>query len=142
MTAAAAAVGVVVVVHGERTLTDLDYSRLTKLVNRQVPPVLDDLLANAEVTSSRTVQADVVTMYSRVELVDVHTHRRQVLTICYPQDAEPAAGFISVLSPVGISLLGLRTGDVAKWHTPHGEECAAVVESIQFQPEATGDYLT
>ena len=57
MTAAAAAVGVVVV-HGERTLTDLDYSRLTKLVNRQVPPVLDDLLANAEVTSSRTVQAD------------------------------------------------------------------------------------
>jgi regulator of nucleoside diphosphate kinase len=81
-------------------------------------------------------------MYSRVELVDVHTHRRQVLTICYPQDAEPAAGFISVLSPVGISLLGLKVGDVAKWHTPHGEECAAVVEGIQFQPEATGDYVT
>ena len=56
------------------------------------------------------MRADVVTMYSRVELVDVHTHRRQVVTLCYPQDAEPAAGFISVLSPVGISLLGLREG--------------------------------
>ena len=43
---------------------------------------------------------------------------------------------------MGISLLGLKVGDVAKWHTPHGEECAAVVEGIQFQPEATGDYVT
>lgn len=132
----------VVVVHGERTLTELDFSRLTRLAGQRQPPVLADLLANAEVTSSRAVRDDVVTMYSRAELVDVHTHRRQVLTICYPQDAEPAAGFISVLSPVGISLLGLKVGDVAKWLTPHGEECAAVVESIQFQPEATGDYVT
>lgn len=129
-------------VHGERMLTDLDFSRLTKLVDQHVPPVLEDLLANADITSSRAVQPDVVTMYSRVELVDAHTHRRQVLTVCYPQDAEPAAGFISVLSPVGISLLGLKVGDVARWQTPHGEECAAMIESIQFQPEATGDYVT
>lgn len=137
-----AAAVVDVVVHGERTLTDLDHSRLTKLAGHRPPPVLDDLLAQADITSSRTVRADVVTMYSRVELVDVHTHRRQVVTLCYPQDAEPAAGFISVLSPVGISLLGLRAGDVARWQTPHGEECAAVIESIQFQPEASGDYHT
>ena len=51
-------------------------------------------------------------------------------------------GRFSVLSPVGLSLLGLRAGDVARWHTPHGEECAATIESIPFQPEATGDYLT
>lgn len=139
---AAAVVDDVVVFHGERTLTDLDHSRLTKLADHRLPPVLDDLLAQADITSSRTVRADVVTMYSRVELLDVHTHRRQVVTLCYPQDAEPAAGFISVLSPVGISLLGLRAGDVARWQTPHGEECAAVIESIQFQPEATGDYHT
>ena len=43
---------------------------------------------------------------------------------------------------IGISLLGLRAGDVARWQTPHGEECSATIESIQYQPEATGDYLT
>ncbi|MDN8617491.1 GreA/GreB family elongation factor [Variovorax ginsengisoli] len=128
------------VVHGERTLTDLDFARLTKLLSQQLPPTLADLLASAEVTSSRAVNADVVTMYSRVEVVDVHTRRRQVLTICYPGDAEPAAGFISVLSPVGNSLLGLKTGDVARWLTPTGEECAAEIAAIQYQPEATGDY--
>jgi len=128
------------VVHGERTLTDLDFARLTKLLSQQLPPTLADLLAGAEVMKSRAVDADVVTMYSRVEVVDAHTRRRQVLTICYPDDAEPAAGCISVLSPVGISLLGLKTGDIAKWLTPTGEECAAEVAAIQYQPEAAGDY--
>ena len=131
-----------VVTLGERTLTDLDYSRLTKLVGNRPAPLLDDLLANADITSPRTVRADVVTMNSRVELVAPHTPRRRVLTLCPPRDAEPAAGSISVLSPVGISLLGLRVGDMAKWQTPHGEECSATIESIQYQPEATGDYLT
>jgi regulator of nucleoside diphosphate kinase len=128
------------VVHGERTLTDLDFARLTKLLSQQLPPTLADLLAGAEVMKSRAVNADVVTMYSRVEVVDAHTRRRQVLTICYPDDAEPAAGCISVLSPVGISLLGLKTGHIAKWLTPTGEECAAEVAAIQYQPEAAGDY--
>lgn len=128
-------------IHGERMLTELDFTRLSKLLGHH-PPSLADLLASAEVTSSRAVPADVVTMYSRVELVDVHTARRQTLTVCYPGDAEPAAGFISVLSPVGNSLLGLRVGDVAKWQTPTGEECAGEIAAILFQPEATGDYQT
>ena len=129
-------------IHGERTLTDLDFSRLSKLLGQRLPPSLADLLASADVTTSRAVSSDVVTMYSRLELVDVHTARRQTLTVCYPDDAEPAAGFISVLSPVGNSLLGLRVGDVATWHTPNGDECAAEVAAILFQPEATGDYQT
>ncbi len=112
------------VVHGERTLTDLDFSRLSKLVGLPLSPFLADLLATAEVTSSRAVRADVVTMYSRVELVDVHTHRRQVLTVCYPRDAEPAAGFISVLSPVkqpaGPEDRGCRGVAYAAWRGVRG----------------------
>ena len=139
---AAAVVDDVVVVHGERTLTDLDHSRLTKLAGHRLPPVLDDLLAQADITSSRTWPGEAPTPCARGERVGARTRRRQVVTLCSPQDAEPAAGFISVLSPVGISLLGLREGDVARWQTPHGEECAAVIECIQFQPEAAGDYHT
>ena len=129
-------------VHGERTLTQLDFARLSKLPGGQQLPGLTDLLTSAELTNSRDVRGDLITMHSRVELVDVHTRRRQTLTVCYPQDAEPTAGWISVLSPVGSSLLGLRVGDIARWQTPTGEECAAEVAAILFQPEATGDYLT
>jgi regulator of nucleoside diphosphate kinase len=127
-------------VHGERTLTDLDFARLTKLLSQQRPAHLADWLESAEVTASRAAPGDLVTMNSRVEILDLHTHHRQVLTICYPGDAEPAVGFISVLSPVGSSLLGLRAGDTARWLTPHGEGCAAQIVAIQYQPEATGDY--
>lgn len=129
-------------IHGERTLTDLDFARLNKLTGHSSPPSLSDLLANAEVTSSRAIEPDVVTMYSRIELLDLASGRRQVLTVCYPADAEPAAGFISVLSPVGNSLLGLRVGGIARWQTPNGDQCASEVTAIQFQPEAAGDYST
>lgn len=129
-------------IHGERLLTELDYSRLAKLLGGQTPPSLADLLSATEVVPSRDVSAEVVTMYSHVELVDTHTMRRQKLTICFPKDAEPAAGFISVLSPVGLSLIGLREGAVARWLTPSGEECSAEVLSVLFQPEASGDYTT
>lgn len=127
---------------GERTLTELDFTRLSKLPERHLSPALTRLLASADVTGSRDVRRDVVTMHSRVELVDTHTHRRQTLTICYPAEAEPAAGWISVLSPVGSSLLGLKAGARAVWQTPTGEACSAEVAAIVFQPEASGDYAT
>jgi regulator of nucleoside diphosphate kinase len=47
-----------------------------------------------------------------------------------------------VLSPLGGSLLGLRVGDVAQWHTPRGEERMVRVVEVLFQPEASGDYTT
>ncbi|MDA8445663.1 GreA/GreB family elongation factor [Paracidovorax valerianellae] len=128
------------VVHGERMLTDLDFARLMKLVNERGPSPFSEMLDGVDVTSPRDIPADVVTMYSRIECADVHTSRRQVLTVCYPGDAQPAAGCISVLSPVGSSLLGLKVGDVARWLTPSGEHCAAEIVAIHYQPESSGDY--
>lgn len=124
---------------GERTLTDLDHARLTRLLNVQPAP-LADYLEGARVTSTRKVPPDTVTMNSRVEVAHAGTHRRQVLTLCYPQEAAPAAGAISVLSPVGSSLLGLRIGDEATWLTPDGTACSARITAIEYQPEASGDY--
>mgnify|MGYP000429170376 CR=1 FL=1 len=62
------------------------------------------------------------------------------ITLCYPADAEPAAGFVSVLSPVGQALLGLQAGELARWTTPDGRMHAARIEALLFQPEASGDY--
>lgn len=125
---------------GERTLTELDFARLKKLGAGRLPAELDDGFAHADRMPAHEVPADLVTMYSRVEVVDLHTHARHTLTLCYPRDAAPAMGFISVLSPVGASLLGLRRGDVAHWQAPRGEPCAAEVAAVLFQPEASGDY--
>jgi regulator of nucleoside diphosphate kinase len=47
-----------------------------------------------------------------------------------------------VLSPVGMSLIGLRLGATAKWRTPGGEEGSAQIAEILYQPEASGEYTT
>jgi len=128
--------------HGERLLTDLDHVRLSKLMGRQSPPALEELLEATDVVSPRDVPPDVVTMYTQLEVADAATGRRQKLTLCYPADAEPSTGFVSVLSPVGLGLIGTRVGTLARWRMPGGEEAAARVEQILFQPEASGDYTT
>jgi len=130
-------------IHGERTLTELDFVRLVKLTTGgHPPPALADLLDAADVLPSREVPADIVTMYAQVEIEDLPTRQRQKLVVCYPADAAPNAGFISVLSPVGMGLLGLKAGATARWHTPGGEENTARVVAVLFQPEASGDYTT
>ncbi|HPR44855.1 MAG TPA: GreA/GreB family elongation factor, partial [Ottowia sp.] len=58
-----------------------------------------------------------------------------------PDDAEPESGFVSVLSPLGTALLGLRAGEVASWRGADGQESQLVVHTVDYQPEASGDYL-
>lgn len=123
---------------GERQLTELDYARLSKLNGGQ----LADAFSAADLVPSREIAADVVTMYTQAEIVFTDSGLKQTVTPCYPADAEPAQGFVSVLSPIGSALLGLRVGDTARWQLPHGEERSAQVARILFQPEASGDYTT
>lgn len=127
--------------NGERTLTELDFARLM-LRDGQLPVELKSSFEFPNLVASWAIPADVITMNSQVEIVDSLSHRRQTLTICYPRDAEPTLGFISVLSPVGASLLGLSVGSTAQWHTPTGELCTVKVTALLFQPEASGDYTT
>jgi regulator of nucleoside diphosphate kinase len=127
---------------GLRQLTALDFARLRKVASFGAQPALAELLDEAEVIDSRQVAPDIVTMYAQVEVEDLGTRGRQTLVVCYPADAEPARGSITVLSPVGLALLGLPVGAVARWRAPGGRENAARVAAILFQPEASGDYLT
>ena len=100
----------------------------------------EQLLDNADVVPSRQVPADVVTMYSQVLLHDLQTGQRLTVTPTYPADAEPGAGFVSVLSPVGFAVLGLPVGATAQWVTPAGETRRAEILGLLFQPEASGDF--
>ncbi|MCD6664976.1 GreA/GreB family elongation factor [Hydrogenophaga bisanensis] len=125
-----------------RTLTQLDFVRLCKLNGGSLPDILEAGPVVADLVDAREVPPDVVTMYSQIEIRQHGSGQVSRLTLVYPADAEPVAGFVSVLSPVGASLLGLRVGDTATWDTPHGEACSAEILAILFQPEASGDYTT
>ncbi len=133
--------------YDERTLTELDHVRIARLIRgageaaASLPDrSIDDILDTADLVSSNKVDPDIVTMYSQVELADLATGKPYRLTLCYPTDAQPASGFVSVLSPVGASLIGRRVGSIARWRSPSGDEGSAKVLAVLFQPEASGDY--
>jgi len=132
----------------ERVLTELDHVRLETLSSRGlrarlpgsscIAAVLDD----ARVVPSRKVASDVVTMYSQVLVRFLDDGVERKLTLCYPEDADPQSGFVSVLSPIGLSLLGEQVGATVRWESPDGRLRTADVDAILFQPEASGDYTT
>ena len=133
---------------GERVLTELDRVRLASIASRGSRARLlrsrglDAVLDDALVVPSRRVASDILTMYSEVLLRFVDDGIERKLTLCDPGDAEPQFGFVSVLSPIGLSLVGQQVGATVRWESPDGTERMAVVDSILFQPEASGDYTT
>ena len=127
----------------ERTLTQLDHARLSRLLDTQADAgeELADALDLSELVDPREIAADIVTMNSRVLLAEVGTAPPQELTLCYPEQAQASAGRVSVLSPVGASLLGAQVGRTVQWRVPGGAPRQAVVQALLYQPEAAGDYL-
>lgn len=133
-------------IQGEPTLTELDHVRLRALMRRApVPPEIQDLVDSADLVPSREVRPDVVTMYSQVRLVDGNRDAgapARSVAVCWPEHAEPEAGLVSVLSPLGAALLGRRVGETVAWTTPDRRRHQARIDAVAFQPEASGDYVT
>ncbi|MCX7692618.1 GreA/GreB family elongation factor [Tepidimonas taiwanensis] len=124
-----------------RTLSALDHARILRLLPQAgAQDLLRDLLDNADLLPPREVPPGLVTMYSQVLLADAGGGVPRRVTLCYPDDAEPAAGFLSVLSPLGTALLGARVGDEVYWSSPDGRRFGARVLALLFQPEASGDF--
>jgi regulator of nucleoside diphosphate kinase len=134
----------------ERTIyiTEYDLKRLRQLIAeaKRVEPrgneYLDSLdveLSRGKVVAPTEVPPDVVTMNSRVHLVDQDTREEMVYTLVFPQEADIGQSKISVLAPIGTAMLGYRVGDTFTWQVPDGVR-RLQVKRVLYQPEASGDY--
>ena len=98
---------------------------------------LEGELDRAEIVKPAQIPADVITMNSRVVLVDLAEGERMELTLIFPEDAGKSADSVSILAPIGTAMIGYRVGDVFEWETPDGPVNLRV-EEILYQPEAGG----
>lgn len=121
----------------ERLLTELDHQRLSRWARTQ--PALQQLLDSAELLPSVDLPADVVSMNSEVRVMEPASGQVQQLTLCYPSDALPDQGRISVLSPVGLGLLGLAVGHELRWTVGRAHR-RLQLQDLLYQPEAHGDF--
>lgn len=127
-----------------RVLSELDHIRIANLLKQPGMDFAADLAAlldAAELLSPRALPSDLVTMNSRVRIADHQAGNERELTLCYPHDTNPDTGFVSVLSPVGTSLLGLREGALAHWPMPSGAQASARILKVLYQPEDHGEFL-
>ena len=84
------------------------------------------------------VPPDLVTMNSQVILRDVDTAQTCVFTVVFPCCANSRKGRISVLTPLGATLLGAREGETLACPIS-GRIATVTVETILHQPEAAGN---
>lgn len=93
-------------------------------------------LDRAEVLPDFLVPPDAVRMGSRVRYRANAGAERQV-ELVYPADADIDLGRISVMTPVGAALIGLRRGQSITWMTRDGRK--EVLTVLAVEPPAEDD---
>lgn len=84
--------------------------------------LLLDEIARADVRPDAKVPAGVVAMGSTVTFVDELRGADRSVRLVYPAEADIEQDRISILSPVGVGLLGLRAGQSIQWPDRTGVE--------------------
>ncbi len=124
-------------------ITKFDLDRLNQLLEKRKPHdeydrALSAELENAEVVAAKSIPDDVITMNSQVKFKDIDG-KEKIYWLVFPEDADVTENKISILSPVGCSLIGYRIGSDVVIPTPHGNK-KLTVEEILYQPERAGDF--
>lgn len=129
-------------------VSSLDHSRLHDLVitakqfataSTELLDSLESELARAKVVTPDQIPPYVVTMNTCVHLTDLATGEDSKVVLVYPSDANRAKENLSILSELGVAIIGFSVGDTIPWKSPDGLRRLRV-NSIDFQPEAVKRY--
>ena len=126
-------------------VTTHDYERLSALADfyrsRRCGVLVDfliDELERAELVPAAEVGHKVVTMNSRVRIMDPEMGESRTVTLVYPGEEDSLRGKVSVFTPLGTALLGLPEGASMEWRTLDGRRKSISVLEVQYQPETHG----
>lgn len=81
---------------------------------------LENMLKNAKVIDDEDIDINVVSLGSRVEVLDMEFDEKCVYTIVGSTEADPSKQKISDESPVGKALIGHKVDDIVDAEVPSG----------------------
>lgn len=121
-----------------------EHHRLDRLASSaadRMPEASDELFAEldrARLVADASVPQDAVRMGSIVEYKP-DTGAERTVQLVFPDRADIADGKISILTPIGTALLGLRPGQSMTWQARDGRRHELTVISVrQSDDEAEG----
>jgi len=103
----------------------------------QVSELLIEEISRATLHAPNDLDPKVVTMNAMVEFADEATGVRRTVQLVLPRDADISAGRISILTPVGAGLIGLREGQSILWPDREGHERRLTIVRVE-QPTTPG----
>ena len=92
---------------------------------------LEDVIARAEVIDISKMSGDTVKFGATVKLVDEDTDEEKHYQIVGDQEADVAAGKISISSPIARALIGKEVGDSVEVTAPRGNHSYEIL-NIQY----------
>lgn len=122
-------------------LTTKDFAILETMLERRralddpLVPVLEKKLANAMVVLIDSIDADVVTINSRVTF-RIGANPAETRTVIQNEVRGVVGASLPVTTPWGLSLLGMSEGETGFIERPGGETDPIRVVKVLFQPEA------
>lgn len=111
------------------TLADLAIGAQDR--QRQVSELLIEEIFRAKTHHASRIPGDVVTMNAEVEFVDEASAATRTAQLVYPRHADIAANRISILTPVGAGLIGLREGQSILWPDREGNERRLTIVKVR-----------
>jgi regulator of nucleoside diphosphate kinase len=130
------------------SISSVDYARLEPMIrdavassstSRELLRALNSKIDQARVLDPSDMPGDVVTMNSLVRLRDLDTDEVDVYTLVYPGFADVAKNLLSILTPIGTAIFGVRQGETIESGLLLGPRRLRV-EQVEFQPESAGQY--
>lgn len=74
----------------------------------------------ADVVAEKDLPDNIVRMYSTVTYTTNVFGEERRLTLVYPKEANIDAGKVSVMTPIGAALIGMKAGNKITYYTPNG----------------------
>lgn len=98
-----------------------EHIRLKKVTPMQ-GEILTHQLKNAKQVTRKNLPANVVTIDASITIKDHSTNKDQTLVFVAPDKAKKKNNTESILSPIGLALVGCKEGDLVKWVFEDGEK--------------------
>lgn len=103
----------------------------------QVSALLLEEIGRAQLHRAAALPAGTISMHSTVTYRDEASATERTVEIVYPAEADIAAGRISILTPIGVGLIGLRQGTSIAWPDRNGRVRRLSV--IDVRPSLRGE---
>lgn len=133
------------------TMSALDVRRFRDIIReermRRRPRLNPDSIARLEskIESARILPPEempdnVVTMNCVVRIREKESGTTKTLHLVYPAEADPDLLRVSILDPLGLTVIGEEVGATVAWDSPQGPK-QIVIEKIHYQPESAKKYF-